>query len=114
MIDPRNPRFDFQGTHKSTRLEITAHILRCFELEIKEREVKIMNLASCDTDDDGNPMDIVRATKVTDMLAPLVTACHLLSPLSSPLLPGFSDTLPLFCQKISTPEEKIPPPWYSQ
>lgn len=78
MIDRNNPRFDFQGTHKSTRLEIAAHILRCFDIEIRERAVKIMNLASCDTDDDGNPMDIGKATKITDMLAPHVTAYDML------------------------------------
>ena len=78
MIDRNNPRFDFKGTHKSSRLEITEHILRCFELEIKEREVKIMNLASIDTDENGECMNIMHATKVTDLLAPLVTACDML------------------------------------
>ena len=78
MIDRNNPRYDFKGTHKSTRLEITEHILRCFELEIKEREVKIMNLASIDTDENGECMNIMHATKVTDLLAPLVTTSDML------------------------------------
>ena len=88
MLSPRSPRILSTLTHKSTRLEIAAHILKCFELESLERQTGIANIMAMDGKDTRNttsyifgndfPKDIMEATLQHDEQAPHVTNVEML------------------------------------
>jgi hypothetical protein len=89
MLSPRSPRILSTLTRKSTRLEIAAHILKCFELESLERQTGIANIMAMDGKDTRNttsyifgndfPKDIMEATLQYDEQAPHVTNVEMLS-----------------------------------
>lgn len=78
MINRNHPRHVFNiPPSQATRLEITAHILKCFEREVREREVGIANYAAKEGDN-GEAMNLMEAAILYDGLAPLVSTKDML------------------------------------
>ena len=78
MINRNHSRHTFNiPPSQATRLQITAHILKCFEREVREREVGIANYAAKEGHN-GEAMNIMQATILYDGLAPLVSTKDML------------------------------------